>query len=262
MRFPHPAEKQRSGRNCDRQARAERERSFLLATPATTAPMPPAASRNSMPRTAASRDVRGNNSARFLVHPSRRSGQVRYMRVRTASPPKRKRKRRPLRFTAWASATSSSKRVADRRVSADGVIGRARDQQVLSVGGRHRRCGIADFLRPVGRRQFGEDDRHDRVFDQVRELPARASRRAGRAWCSRASRRLRSSDPGRCTVSASVNSSHSPRAASAPDCAALHLPEQPSGERAGVNDFPGRTPGPRRIRQSRECDRWSGHRPR
>src|SRR5260370_38796335 len=42
-----------------------------------------------------------------------------------------------------------------------------------------------------------------------------------------ASSRLRASDPGRCTVSASVNKSHSPFAARAPQVTALFLPVHP-----------------------------------
>src|SRR3984957_12723283 len=46
---------------------------------------------------------------------------------------------------------------------------------------------------------------------------------------SRASANARASEPGKCTVSASVNSSHSPRALDAPVKTALFLPVQPSG---------------------------------
>src|SRR5581483_2530386 len=49
------------------------------------------------------------------------------------------------------------------------------------------------------------------------------------ARCCFASAIALASEPGSWTVSASVNSSHSPRAALAPVCAALHLPEQPGG---------------------------------
>src|ERR1700722_8680657 len=51
-----------------------------------------------------------------------------------------------------------------------------------------------------------------------------------KAACWRvASSILRASDPGRCTVSASVNSSHSPCATLAPAVTALFLPVQPGG---------------------------------
>ena len=56
--------------------------------------------------------------------------------------------------------------IADRRVSTDCVVGFASDQDVLAIGRGCRRPGIADQRRLVCRRQFGENDRHHRLFPE------------------------------------------------------------------------------------------------
>ena len=86
----------------------------------------------------------------------------------------------------------------------------------------------------IVRGQFGEDDgHHGPLCEAANDLLGRVGEQI--SLLSLASSKARASDPGRCMVSASVNSSHSPRASSTPAISALFFPVQPGGGRCGRN---------------------------
>lgn len=61
----------------------------------------------------------------------------------------------------------------DRCMAADPIVSFTTNQEELSVRRGGRRCGIADFAGPIGARQFGEDDRHQRTLEQSMNFLAR-----------------------------------------------------------------------------------------
>src|SRR5580700_4333724 len=67
----------------------------------------------------------------------------------------------------------------DGGVAADGVVGFARDQNVLAVGGRGGRFGVAYLRRAKADGEFGEDHGHNSFFKEgLNYLPGRVGKQS------------------------------------------------------------------------------------
>ena len=119
--------------------------------------------------------------------------------------------------------------LANGGVSTDGVVSVACDQDILTVGSRSRGVGIAHSAKDGTSSASSAKITGITAFSQNPETICSGEYESNAAPFRWASARLRASDPGRCTVSASVNKSHSPRASRAPAVTALFFPVQPAG---------------------------------